>query len=254
MAKKHFYVVWQGRQTGIFTDWPSTQAAVSGVAGAKYKGYATEAEAQAALKMGYQRALAAGKTPAKPATAKRPATRPEPMPFPDSDWVIYADGACDPNPGQAGTGLALYRKGQIAELWYGLYNPQGTNNTAELNGLIEALRLAQHGQQQGASVTVLCDSQYAINCVSRWAEGWAANGWTRKGDPIKNLALIQTAFALWQTLKGSITLGHVPGHAGIEGNELADRMSVYAVDRKETGFIRYPDPIDLTEVLAMRAG
>ncbi len=252
MAKKHFYVVWQGRQTGIFTDWPSTQAAVSGVPGAKYKGYATEAEAKAALKMGYQKALAAAPRAATP--ARKPAARPERMPLPDTDWVIYADGACDPNPGQAGTGLALYRNGQVAELWYGLYHPRGTNNTAELHGLIEALKLAGKGREQGASVTVLCDSQYAINSVSRWADGWAANGWTRKGEPIKNLPLIQSAYGLWQTLKDSITLAHVPGHAGIEGNELADRMSVYAVDQKETGFVRYPEPLVLADVLAMRAG
>ncbi|MBY6094105.1 viroplasmin family protein [Ferrimonas balearica] len=253
MAKKKFYVVWQGRQTGIFTDWPSTEAAVSGVAGAKYKGYASEAEAQAALKMGYQKALSA-KPAAKPAGKAKAAAKPSSAALPDTDWVIYADGACDPNPGQAGTGLSLYQQGQVTELWYGLYQPMGTNNTAELNGLLAALKLAQRGVEQGASVTVLCDSQYAINCVSRWADSWKAQGWTRKGAPIKNLELIQQAYALWQTLKGRITLAHVPGHAGIEGNELADRMSVYAVEQKETALVRYPEPLDLATVLAMRAG
>ncbi|MBY6186475.1 ribonuclease H family protein [Marinobacter hydrocarbonoclasticus] len=252
MAKKKFYVVWHGRQSGIFTDWPSTEAAVSGVAGAKYKGYSSEAEARAALTMGYQKAIAANPPKARPAAKK--AAKAAAAPLPDTDWAIYADGACDPNPGKAGTGIAVYRDGQIAELWFGLYNPTGTNNTAELNGLIEALKLARKAREQGASVTVLCDSQYAINAVSRWADGWAAQGWTRKGDPIKNLELIQTAYALWQTLKQEVTLAHVAGHAGIEGNELADRMSVYAVDQQETAFIRYSEPLDLAQILAMRAG
>ena len=58
MAKQKYYVVWQGRKTGIFTDWPSTQASVAGFSGASHKSFLTRAEAEAA----YQ---------AKPAPARR---------------------------------------------------------------------------------------------------------------------------------------------------------------------------------------
>ncbi|WP_211489477.1 hypothetical protein, partial [Escherichia coli] len=43
------------------------------------------------------------------------------------------------------------------------------------------------------------------------------------------------------------------GHIGIEGNELADRMSLLAVDELEAGWHRYPEPIIIDDVLAMRA-
>ncbi len=269
MAKK-FYVVWKGRQTGIFTDWPKTQAAVSGFAGAQYKAYPSRAEAMTALKMGYNQALgqtatAAGKKGAgdKDAAGKDAGTQSTPsprraqapaLPLPEREVVIYCDGACDPNPGQAGSGIALYHNGQATELWYGRYQPRGTNNTAELNALLEALKLAQQHRVAGRSVAVCCDSIYAINCVSQWADGWKKRGWTRAGGPIQNLALIQTLHALWQHLKTDVTLQHVRGHAGIEGNELADRMSVYAVSQQESGFVPYPAPFDLDEILAMRAG
>ena len=59
------------------------------------------------------------------------------------DVSIYCDGACEPNPGNAGSGIVVYRAGELAELWYGLYNPMGTNNTAELNALYHALRMAE---------------------------------------------------------------------------------------------------------------
>ena len=49
MAKK-FYVVWQGRETGIFTDWNTCKKQVDAFAGAKYKSFKTQAEAQAAFK------------------------------------------------------------------------------------------------------------------------------------------------------------------------------------------------------------
>ena len=46
--KAKFYVVWQGREAGIYDSWAACEAQVKGVA-AKYKGFATRAEAEAAL-------------------------------------------------------------------------------------------------------------------------------------------------------------------------------------------------------------
>ena len=48
-VKQKFYVVWQGRQTGVFTSWAECEAQVKGVEGAKYKSFPTRAEAEAAL-------------------------------------------------------------------------------------------------------------------------------------------------------------------------------------------------------------
>ena len=48
MAQK-FYVVWQGRETGIFTDWNTCKKQVDKFAGAKYKSFKTLAEAEAAF-------------------------------------------------------------------------------------------------------------------------------------------------------------------------------------------------------------
>jgi ribonuclease HI len=30
---------------------------------------------------------------------------------------IYCDGACEPNPGNSGSGIAAHRDGTLAELW-----------------------------------------------------------------------------------------------------------------------------------------
>ena len=46
--KAKFYVVWQGRESGIYDSWAACEAQVKGVA-AKYKGFATRSEAEAAL-------------------------------------------------------------------------------------------------------------------------------------------------------------------------------------------------------------
>ena len=47
---------------------------------------------------------------------------------------------------------------------------------------------------------------------------------------------------------------HVNGHVGVEGNELADRMSIHAIATQEMAFVAYPEPIDVGSILATRSG
>jgi len=251
MAKK-FYVVWQGRETGIFTDWPTAKRSVDKFPGARYKSFPSKAEAEAAFR--------SGKTSTSPSARKPVAKTPsvgspkDVAPSGDFQLQIYCDGGCEPNPGNAGSGMAVYRDGKLSELWYGLYNPRGTNNTAELNALYQSLLVAEKGAAQGLSVQILCDSMYSINCISNWAKGWKAKGWKKTGGEIKNLEIIQQAYALYLTIADKITLSHVKAHAGTEGNELADRMSIVAVDKKERDFVQLPEPLDIAALLRLRAG
>src|SRR5262249_8876135 len=142
------------------------------------------------------------------------------------DVVIYCDGACEPNPGNAGSGIAVYRASKLAELWYGLHNPMGTNNTAELNALYHALRMAEVEIRAGHTVEVCSDSAYAINCIRSWAPLWEKKGWKKTGGEIKNLGIIRSSYTIYLRIKKNLALTHVIGHVGIEGNELADRMAM----------------------------
>ena len=247
MAKK-YYVVWAGRKTGIFTDWPTTQASVNQFPGARYKSFPTLEQAEAAFKGGSGSKVAPKK---RTTTSKKPTVSTN---KPAAEIQIYCDGASDPNPGQAGSGIAIYRQQQLSELWYGRYNPRGTNNTAELNALHQSLVLAGQLMAEGKSVEILCDSMYSINCIKTWAKGWQQKGWVRPGGEIKNLDIIQPAFALYQKLAPELQLSHVKAHAGTEGNELADRMSMVAVDKQDPDWQPYPAPFDIPALLRMRAG
>ena len=170
------------------------------------------------------------------------------------DVVIYCDGGCSPNPGESGSGVAVYRAGKVSELWYGLYESMGTNNTAELNALYESLVMAQKELAKGNKVDIKCDSMYSINCIKTWASGWERKGWTKKGGEIKNLAIIQKAYKLYNQIKSDVKLSHIKAHAGLEGNELADRMTVYAREQRDSEFVQYVGDIDVEEVLSMREG
>jgi ribonuclease HI len=244
-VSKKYYVVWAGRRTGVFTDWAETRQYVDQFAGARFKSFPTWAEANAAFRAG---------KPAAVTQRKSGASSPAKLPPAASGLQIYCDGACEPNPGRAGSGLAVYRDGKLEELWYGLYNPNGTNNTAELNALHHALLFAEAAILAGQTAQILCDSTYSINCVSKWAESWEKKGWRKAGGDIKNLSLIQAAYALYARIKSQLQLIHVSAHVGTEGNELADRMSMFAVETGSEDLRRYSEEIDIQAILRMRAG
>ncbi|MCL9776293.1 ribonuclease H family protein [Vibrio methylphosphonaticus] len=257
MAKK-YYVVWKGRETGIFTTWADCKAQVDKFTGAKFKSFQTLAEAEQAF--GSNGATGNSTTRAR-ATAAKTNTKAKAKPLSQQDIVampvevkIFTDGACDPNPGQAGTGLAVYQHNTLVELWYGKYQANGTNNTAELNGLHQSMLLAKAHLLAGRSVAIYCDSMYSIQCITTWAKGWEAKGWKKSGGEIKNLDLIKPMFELYQQIANQVAIHHVNGHVGIEGNELADRMSIVAVDTKQEVMAQYSDLSDLTKILALRAG
>ncbi|MFA9375017.1 MAG: RNase H family protein, partial [Poseidonibacter sp.] len=49
----------------------------------------------------------------------------------------------------------------------------------------------------------------------------------------------KSAHLLYEEIKNKIEIKHVKGHAGIEGNELADRMAVYTIKAKNEDFQTY---------------
>jgi len=172
----------------------------------------------------------------------------------EGDVTIYCDGGCTPNPGKAGSGVALYRNGEVSELWYGLYETMGTNNTAELGALYQSLLLAQKEIQNGNDVQIKCDSMYSIQCIQTWAISWEKKGWTKKGGEIKNLEIIKKAYSLYNSIKKDVDLSHIKAHVGFEGNELADRMTMYAIQEQSESFVKYSEDINVVEILKMRAG
>ncbi len=261
LAKK-YYVVWKGRKTGIFDTWAQCQAQVNAFAGAKFKSFPTLAEAESAF--GNKVGAASGSAPSsssnlssKPKSSSKPKkpkltqVQIETMPL---DVKIFTDGASEPNPGEAGSGIAIYQDNTLTELWYGIYQEMGTNNTAELNGLYQAMLIAKDKIKQNLSVGVFCDSMYSIQCITQWAAGWQKKGWVKAGGEIKNLDLIKQMFSLYQELEKHIEIHHVNGHVGIEGNELADRMSIIAIESKEQELSLYRETMDITEILASRRG
>ncbi len=137
--------------------------------------------------------------------------------------VIYTDGACRGNPGPGGWGAVLTAGDHVKEI--NGAEPETTNNRMELTAAIRALRaLNRHCQ-----VRLYTDSQYVRTGVTEWLEQWKARDWrTASRKPVKNIDLWQALDA--ELVRHTIEWHWVKGHAGVPGNEHADRLANEAID------------------------
>lgn len=98
----------------------------------------------------------------------------------------------------------------------------GTNQIGELCAVLEALR-AHPGDEP---LVIETDSQYAINCSTKWVHGWKRNGWKNsKKEPVKNADIIKAIDAEITGRPGAVKFTWVKGHAGNEFNEKVDSLA-----------------------------
>jgi ribonuclease HI len=152
-TKVKWYVVWKGRQAGVFTTWAECQRQVDGFPSARFKSFATKVEAE--------RAFGGNATPTTPRKAITKKTAPTPGavggPIPDS---LSVDAACARNPGimeyqcvHTTTGTAVFKKGPF---------PLGTNNIGEFLAVVDALVLCD---ERKLDLPIYTDSKIAIGWV-----------------------------------------------------------------------------------------
>jgi ribonuclease HI len=156
--------------------------------------------------------------------------------------TIYVDGSASKGgKSPIGSGLIVYLEGEPHSAHYGLYEPVGTNNIAELNALKAALEKATKLINSGFHVEIRADSEYALKSTSVWAYNWKKKGWKKANSKTpENLALIKECHFLYEDLMDSLSLKHVKAHSGIEGNEVADTLASLAVDKKQRSLIEIP--------------
>jgi len=131
---------------------------------------------------------------------------------------IYTDGACTGNPGPGGWGVVIYfQDGSVHEM--GAASSYTTNNKMEMQAAIAALQyLEAFGQSE--PITLYTDSEYLINCVTKWIKSWKKKGWKKAdGNPVQNQDLLESLDQLNSRL---VKWQHVRGHSGNIGNERCD--------------------------------
>lgn len=136
--------------------------------------------------------------------------------------TFYTDGSASPNPGPGG--YAVIENNKPIALGS---EKESTNIRMEGKALIAALKLA--GNEE---VEILTDSEFWINVITKWAPGWEAKGWKKKGGEIKNLDIVQEVYELYQD--ANTTLTWTRGHIGTVGNEHADEWASKARQEQRT--------------------
>lgn len=153
MAKRNFYVVWNGVIPGIYKTWDECKAQVSGYDGAIYKSFPTLEAANKAFQENPW--LHVGKNAKEAAPKKKLSDFPEIIK--DS---IAVDAACSGNPGLLEyrgvyvlTGEQIFHQGPFE---------YGTNNIGEFLAIVHGLALLK---QKNLSTPIYSDSANAIKWI-----------------------------------------------------------------------------------------
>ena len=149
MAKKRFYVVWNGLTPGIYKSWDECQEQIKGVKQALYKSFDTLEEAERAYSSSPHDYIGQGnKEKAKSDPANYPAEI--------IRNALAVDAACSGNPGMMeyrgvyiGTGEEIFHFGPMF----------GTNNIGEFLAIVHGLALLK---QRGIELPIYSDSRNAL--------------------------------------------------------------------------------------------
>lgn len=145
-----FYVVWQGRETGIFTSWEECKPQIEDYQGAQYKSFKTREEAEQAFAHSYYAAINKDK---KSDVKKSPTP-----PFIKNS--IAVDAACSGNPGDMEyRGVNVFNGQQL--FLQGVYK-EATNNIGEFLAIVHGLALLK---KQNSDWPIYSDSITAISWI-----------------------------------------------------------------------------------------
>lgn len=154
MSKNKFFVVWEGKEPGIYRSWDECKRQIHGYEGAIFKGFVTETEAREAMVSPCWNYIG------KNTKAKKPSKMEiEKYGLPNFD-SLSVDAACSGNPGvmeyrgvYTKTGEEIFRQGPFKD---------GTNNVGEFLALVHGLAFLK---QKNSPLPIYTDSKTALAWV-----------------------------------------------------------------------------------------
>lgn len=171
MGKQKYYVVWHGVEPGIYSSWQECQQQIKGFAGALYRSFDTQAEAEEAFHSSpydYINNNKPSTIAAQPAAVDGLCDVPQnrtdtvlPLPLCVRAEALAVDAACSGNPGPMEYRGVYLRTGQ--EIFH--FGPvHGTNNIGEFLAIVHGLALIK---QKGLNMTIYSDSRIALGWVKK---------------------------------------------------------------------------------------
>ena len=132
--------------------------------------------------------------------------------------ILWTDGSAVPNPGRGGYAVIMEQEGGLGEPVVLGREEGSTNIRMEGKAMIAAIRYAG---EEGCEIH--SDSEFWINVLTKWADGWKAQGWRKSRGEIQNLDIVKELYELYH--KYPVKLVWVQGHVGTVLNEMADEWA-----------------------------
>lgn len=152
--------------------------------------------------------------------------------------IVYTDGSCSNNgkkDSRGGIGIHFPNK-ELKDVSKKYSGENCTNQKTELYAILLALKyIDKILGLKNVSVCLKTDSEYSINCITKWVSGWIKNGWkTVNKKPVSNREFIEPIYILYT--KYDIEFNHVSAHTGADdfdsiANARADTLATRATQR-----------------------
>lgn len=146
---------------------------------------------------------------------------------------VFTDGACSHNGRpNAAAGYAVWfpDRRELSEALRILPPLPQTNQRAELTAISRAVAILDEKGFHDTDVVIYTDSEYCVNCLTKWIPGWVARRWkTSAGGDVLHRDLIEETFTRLAKFR-SHRFVHVRAHTGNEddlskNNDIVDRMA-----------------------------
>jgi ribonuclease HI len=165
---------------------------------------------------------------------------------------IFTDGACSNNgrPGaKAGYACWFPDHRELSASFRVPANQSQTNQRAELSAIHHSILILDEGGYHDEDIIIYTDSEYSMNCLTKWITGWVSRGWkTAAGGDVLHRDLIEDASKRLAKFK-SHRFVHVRSHTGAEddlsrNNDVVDRMARGTIE-----VLREDIPVPAADVL-----
>ena len=163
---------------------------------------------------------------------------------------VFTDGACSKNgKPDAKAGFAVWFP-EHKELSVSRRLPNSdpqTNQRAEMSAIACAAAVLETAGYLDEDILIYTDSEYCINCFTKWLSGWVSRGWkTAEGKDVLHQELIRETSGRLAKFK-SHRFVHVKAHSGAaddlsKNNDIVDRMARSTID--DTVRIVEPPTVD----------
>jgi ribonuclease HI len=132
--------------------------------------------------------------------------------------TCYTDGSCLGNPGVGGF-AAIIKANGINKIVKGYSKSHcETNNSMELKAVLHAVEFCMNNVKKPAKIQIMTDSQYVCSCWNHDAHWLSTSERPNHGIWIQIIKCLEKS-------GHEIEMVKIPGHAGLEYNERADKIA-----------------------------